>query len=373
MNAYIYTLVAITVLGIASVFPVARRFSLILSFSILVALAGLRFEIGWDYEAYQDFFNVIDSQDITESFGVGGVIESYGFESGYSLLIWLLTLVDANYQFVLAVITVGLCFLAANHIAPKSSIGLFVVIYMWYGYYHNFSILRQGLAAALIFLAFALLNRRRKYFLGVLALASTIHLSSLVLAPVLWFFVRIANKKVILLALAICWILSIYSFSGEILGLLLSLTGRERWLTLLDIGELTTKVGVSLILVEYTLLTLLILTINASSYAIKFAMGVILYRIITYGFFNDISIVWERTNSFSDPMYALAISVIILTVMAKFTKNTHIFRLTISILIIIMSSYVTIKYSQMLLSEPRVSWERSHYERFVPYRSIFDK
>jgi len=370
---YISTLIAITALSIFLIFSKVRGAYLIFPFLILTSLAGLRSEIGWDYDAYQEFFDQVASQAIGDSFSKGNVVDEYGFEGGFSLIIWLLTYLGVNYQFVLAFLTVGACLLAAYFISPSKGLALFLIVYLWYGYYHNFSILRQGLAAGLVFLAIALWETRKKQAFGVVALATTIHMSTIILAPFVAICIKYATKKIIIISLAFCWILSIISLGSDIISSLLGMAGRERWQALIGSSEMTTKVGVSLILVEYTLLTICAAAVDNNNPALRFAKGILLYRIITYGIFNDITIAWERTSSFSDPMYAMAIAILITYCVEKFSRNEILRRGALVSVGIGMSIYVAIKYERMLETEPRVPWERSHHERFIPYRSIFDK
>ncbi len=342
-------------------------------FLILTALAGLRSEIGWDYDAYQEFFDQVASQAIGDSFAKGNVVDEYGFEGGFSLIIWLLTYLGVDYQFVLAFVTVGVCLLAAYFISPSKATALFLIMYLWYGYYHNFSILRQGLAAGLVFLAVALWETRKKQAFGMVALATTIHMSTIILAPLVAICIKYATKKLIIISLVLCWILSVFTLGSEIISSLLGIAGRERWQTLMGSSEMTTKVGVSLILFEYTLLTLCVAIVDNNKPAVRFAMGILLYRILTYGIFNDITIAWERTSSFSDPMYAMAIAVLVTYCVEIFSRNEVKRRAALVTVALTMSIYVAIKYERMLETEPRVAWERSHHERFIPYRSIFDK
>lgn len=373
MTPYVILLLLTLVCAVTSIFPTARRPAITAIFILLAGFAGLRSEIGWDYDAYQYLYDEFTSHSLAEVFSPGQAVDLLGFEPGFSLLMWVTSSVGANYQLVCSILTVGFCLFAAYLLSPPQALPLFLVAYLWYGYYHNFSILRQGLATGIIFLALALFNNRRKLSTALYALASTIHLSAIALAPLLAACIIFSTRRVVLLTLILCWILSLTNFFSETLISLLLSIGRERWQILLEFGELTSKVGVSLILIEYTLLAASLTFIDSDKPAIRFARGVLVYRLLAYGFLNDISIAWERTNAFTDPMYALALAIILTTLIGKLCHTLWLFRVGLIVSVIALGFYVAFKYERMLSTEPRVAEERSHFERFIPYRSIFDE
>ncbi len=371
MTSYLILLIVTLVCALASIFPVARRPAVVVVFVILVGFAGFRSQIGWDYEAYQYLYDYFASYSLVEAFSAGQAVDALGFEFGFALLVWGAAVTGANYQLVLAVLTVGLCLFSAYRLSP-SALPVFLLIYMWYGYNHNFSILRQGLAAGMIFFAIAIFDERKKLAVALYAVASTLHMSAVILTPFLAACIRYSTRKMVLIALGLCWVLSLSSFLSGGIFTFLELIGRDRWHTLLQFGELTNKVGVSLILIEYTLLALLLWFSDDDSFAIRFARGVLVYRLLIYGLLNDISIAWERSSAFADPMYALALATILTAFIAKFSRTAEAFLLNSICVVAAVSFYVGFKYERMLSSEPRTAGERSHFERFIPYKSIFE-
>jgi hypothetical protein len=129
----------------------------------------------------------------------------------------------------------------------------------------------------------------------------------------------------------------------------------------------------SSILIEYTLLAVLVSFIDYDSFAIRFARGVLVYRLLTYGLLNDISIAWERSSAFADPMYALALAIILTTFVVKFSRTHLGFLFNLACVVFAVSFYVGFKYERLLSSEPRTTGELSHFDRFIPYKSIFDE
>ena len=372
MTPYFICLIVTLLCALTSIFPVARRPAVVIVFVMLAGFAGLRSEIGWDYEAYQYLYDSFTTHTLVEAFSAGQAVDVLGFEPGFSFLVWLTAEIGVNYQLVLAIFTVGLCLFSAYRLSSPA-LPLFLLAYLWYGYYHNFSILRQGLASGIIFLAIALFHDRKKLAVALYAVASTIHLSAVFLTPFLAACIRYSTRKVVLVTLGLCWILSLSSFVSAGILALLELIGRDRWLALLQLGELTNKVGVSMVQIEYTLLAALLWFIDDDTFAIRFARGVLVYRLLTYALLNDISIAWERSSAFADPMYALALAIILTAFVAKFSRTAQVFLLNLICMVVAVSFYVGLKYERMLSSEPRMAGERSHFERFIPYKFIFEE
>lgn len=372
MTPYLICLIVTLICALTSIIPAARRPIVIVAFIMLSAFAGFRSEIGWDYEAYQYLYDYFSSYTLAEAFSTGQAVDALGFEYGFSLLLWGAAATGANYQLVVAVLTVGLCLFSAYRLSP-SALPVFLLVYLWYGYNHNFSILRQGLAAGMIFLAIAIFDERKKLAIVLYAVASTLHMSAILLAPFLAACIKFSTRKMVLIALGFCWVMSLSSFLSGGIFALLELIGRDRWHTLLQFGELTNKVGVSLILIEYTLLALLLWFIDDESFAIRFARGVLVYRLLIYGLLNDISIAWERSSAFTDPMYALALATISTAFISKISRAAEVFLLNSICVVVAVSFYVGFKYERMLSSEPRTAGERSHFERFIPYKTIFEE
>lgn len=358
--------------AMAAVIPQARPLATISAFILLVAFAGFRLEIGWDYENYQYFYEAVSGLAPMEVLAADGPANQMGFEPGFSLLIWLINAVGADYQFTLAILTIGLCIYAAYRLAPEA-LPVFFVAYLLNGYFHNFSILRQGLAGALVFCLFTIYEKRKGVAWGGYLAASAIHLSAIFLSPLIAVCIRFSTKKILLCTLALCWVMSVTSINSEFLSFVLTTsTGRGRWRHLLEINALTGKVGVSFILVEYTLLSCMLVAIKINDKAVQFARGILIFRLLVYGLLNDISIAWERSSAFADPMYAAALAITLTMTVKRVVPDIQLARLCMLLTVTLVSVHVIIKYDRMLGSEPRVKGERSHYERFIPYRSIFD-
>jgi hypothetical protein len=348
------------------------KWPLVASFSILVLFAGLRSEIGWDYEVYQYFYAGMSNLNLRDAFGAGSSAEALGFEPGFSLLIWISASLNFNYQIITAAITVGSAFFAAYILGSRRSISAFLVLYLWYGYYHNFSIIRQGLAAAIGFLAVTYYFRNKRTAFILYIIASSIHFSSTFIIPAILLIISIMGKKELIAATLLCWFMSISDIFRPYLNYIFSNVQIEKWIILTESSTINYKVGTSFILIEYTVLVLAAVLSSGKDNATKFAIGILTYRTFVYALFNDITIAWERVNTFSDPFYALAVGIILTNSSSKIIKGP-IYEIFVKIFLIPLTiAYVSIKYDRLLSSESRESSERAHAERFLPYRSMLE-
>lgn len=370
MIPYLILFFVVIVCAQILIYPYLRLPAIITVFLFLALFAGMRFETGWDYEAYQYFYNSLSNTNLFEIFSENGPVQQMGFEPGFALLIWLCNALHVNYQIILAIITVGLC-IYSMYLLDQDALPLFIVIYLWYGYYHNFSIVRQGLSSALIFMAIAG-NKSGKLLLCNYLIAISFHLSALVLSPIIWLLIKFSSKNILIGSIILCWVLSLHEIVREFLLPIVSLVAPGRWVTLLEAEQMTGKVGISSILIEYTIASLILLFTTKKGYATSFATGILIYKILTYGLFNDVSIIWERTSSFSDPMYAASLAIIFAGLVNKVAVKTKLIRTLIFFAVLVLGLYVFVKYNRMLGSEVRIEGERSHYERFIPYKSIVD-
>lgn len=347
-------------------------FVVVVAFILSALFAGLRFQTGWDYEAYQYFYDSLSNSSLFEIFNENGPVQAMGFEPGFAILIWICSALGTNYQLVLAIATVGLCFYSVYRL-DRNALPFYIVIHLWYGYFHNFSIVRQGISGALVFFAIVIADKQKRLSMCSYLVSSLLHYSALVLSPIIWLLIRFSTMRILLVSLVIGWTFSFLEIFRGILFPIISLVAPERWLSLITIEEITGKVGVSLILLEYSFASLILYTNKLENRAISFARGVLVYKILTYGLFNDVSIIWERTSSFADAMYAASLAIILAGFIKAHVTKRKLIQASYFFMILFLSLYVFVKYQRMLGSEVRIEGERSHYERFIPYRSILSE
>lgn len=152
--------------------------------SSLILVSGLRYGVGTDYWRYVSIYQRASHTDL-------GTLMS-GKDPGFTLLCWVLGNISANPQLIFLVtstITNVLIVSTLRDFANPFEMGMFLYIGT-YAYYGSFNATRQYIAAAIGFWAFRYLVQGKfiRYTLAVLV-ASTFHLSALLLIPV-YFFVR---------------------------------------------------------------------------------------------------------------------------------------------------------------------------------------
>ena len=174
---------------------VSNSFALLISFSILFFIAGLRYGIGTDYWArYAPLFTQIKQSDVQ------------GQEIGYVLLNKAVGLATDDYQGIFVVtsfLTIALFyrFFVRMSVNP----GLSVFIYVFGGtYLADFNLVKQGLAVAIVVNTFELALRRKNLaFVLMTLLAASFHTSALIwfaVWPLMW--IRVSRAWRIAIALA---------------------------------------------------------------------------------------------------------------------------------------------------------------------------
>jgi hypothetical protein len=366
MTEYLAIFWLTVLIGVLLIFSKHYKICIVIWVLAATCIAGFRYQTGWDYEVYEFFFNAVEKINIGRLFDTAEAHSRLGFEPGFIVLGWLIAQFTQNYQLILAATTISISVLAVWRI-DRAAFPIFVVVYLWYGYFHNFGILRQGLAAALIFLSFST-GITSSILLYVAA--SSIHASAAFIGLALFVLSEKVNKKVVVVSVVLSWFLSLFSGFGVDLKLVLFGEMFQRWISLLDVAEFSTKVGVSFILVEYTIVAVVLCFIKIDDKKTRFAAAVVAYRTISYGVFNDTTIAWERTNAFTDPMYALALASILTKTVSINFKIGPLVQKKLLMCVICSATFVWVKYSRMLDSNSRIENQLSHRDRFVPYKSI---
>lgn len=149
-----------------------KRFFFFISFITLVFFAGFRFDTGWDYNGYRDYYNNIPS--LLEIPTYYDQFSAIYFEPGFKLFMSLLKALGIEFQgllFITNFITTIFFFIfirrVDNVVGYKNVMVLlyFSTVFL----YTNFSVLRQGIAISLWLFAIDYLNKSSfKYTLLVL-------------------------------------------------------------------------------------------------------------------------------------------------------------------------------------------------------------
>lgn len=183
-----------------------RQFAII-SGAILSLSAGLRYCVGTDYGNYCNMWWRYINSWKTDIFTFN--------EPGFSLLTKAASLVYNNYAsmfFVVSILTVFFYVRTLYRYSP--AFGSAIAIYILYGeWQHSFNGIKQYLAAAIVFAGYVYLKDRKLFrYIIVVLIASSFHISALVMIPVYFF----CDRKVTLRNVALLVIIGVViSFSYE--------------------------------------------------------------------------------------------------------------------------------------------------------------
>lgn len=188
----IYLIVLILVVALSAL---AEKKTNIL-YSIVVAIpliivSGIRWNVGTDFGTYYYTFNKI----LSFPFSIL-ISNSYGdfipFERGFSILVWIIGVISKEPQvviFFISVFNVGMVIYCLKKYSKSFTLSVYLYITMMV-YFSAFNGMRQWIASIILFWAIKYIwnDNFIKYFICVI-LASTIHISALIMIPV-YFIVK---------------------------------------------------------------------------------------------------------------------------------------------------------------------------------------
>lgn len=162
--------------------------------AVLVAIMTLRYGMGYDYFSYQDIFTGMAATPMSE------VIAGHPTELGFYIFTKLVSMVTAEYHIFLLccnIIMVGCVFWVIYRYSPVWWVS--AVLYLTLQFMpHSMNFLRQSLAASILFTGWGFLKKGKliPYMLVVL-LATTFHISAIIMIPA-YFLMRLPyNRKVL--------------------------------------------------------------------------------------------------------------------------------------------------------------------------------
>ncbi|EFI6232570.1 EpsG family protein, partial [Escherichia coli] len=180
--------------------------------------AGLRFHTGWDWEAYDYFFYELTNSNLFEI----SKANIFNYEPGFVLLSYISVLLHIPPFLFFSLITVTLIIKSAYKYLGNF-VYIFLLIYLYYGYFHNFSIVRQGVAAALFAYSIRyLIAKSYKYYI-LIFVAALFHMSAIMLL-IVPFLYKIANR-IPFSALLLFSLLMVYTSVSELIGMKSLLSG----------------------------------------------------------------------------------------------------------------------------------------------------
>lgn len=214
MTIYILNILIILVLGFLfySFKFTNYRDSIFLCFAFiqLFLISGMRYEIGIDFINYRGTFRLVQNlSNLSELLDFSKVTN---LEIGYLLLNKIVGFFTVNPQWIFIISSlIILVFIFISIKNYSSNVWLSVYLFSVGQYLYSFNVVRQFIAVSLIFYSYKFIKERKfiKYLLFI-AIASTFHISALILLP-LYFILNINfNKKKMLIAAFIGAIIVIF-------------------------------------------------------------------------------------------------------------------------------------------------------------------
>lgn len=397
MTVYIVILFVVTLLAIlGAVVRATQRQSILLlycpAFLILMVPPAIRFQTGWDWEAYDRMAGMIDMAP------VGYVSGDVAFDFMLMLANWLGVPI---YALTAILIVGGFSYLLKDWCPSPKYAGIATIFFLWYGYYSTWSTIRQGVSV--MWFTAGVLSGGAALPAVFFSLALLTHKSAA--APIALFLVyralwrvrklRGRGKFVVLSALGLAAVA--YALLPSIIDTKSLVRNYLQW----ALGPTRTEAFAnrSFFLDAYPLITgrlveilgSLVVLWNLGRYyvgedgwreKVKLLFNLQVMHLTVYLVCSPLTFLAERQVLFFDYIHCFATSVTLLSLPMFYRprwvlgpRSFH--RLTnqaAAVALVLFSAYyVGSRYSRMLVAESRAGNEYSHYQRFIPYRSILSE
>lgn len=202
MEPYIYLFLFITFLAIISALDKRKGkrnlFFVFVSFFAIILFQSLRkWTVGIDVVTYLNFFERLSAESMMDFSS-----EFYTIETGFLIYNKLIAWFTSDKQIFLAIVSASI-FIPIGYVIYKNSKNFYLSItaLITLGIYNfTFSGLRQSIAIAIVFLSFEFIKKKKWFwFVLIVLLASSFHLSALVFLPAYpLYFLKIKKKHFLL-------------------------------------------------------------------------------------------------------------------------------------------------------------------------------
>ena len=196
----------------------------------LIAVSGFRYKVGTDYSQYAEIYTVFAPNVVISEESEPGFMALCKFLTNYSMdpqIMFLVTSIINNLLIVLII----------RKYSTKFELSMFLYITTFI-YYSTMNGLRQWMAAVIIFSGYKyLLNRDFKIYLVFILIASTMHLSALIMIPV-YFIVnnKTLSKQNLIIVVAFIIASFFYERFSDILFSILSNTSYSHYEEVMKTG-----------------------------------------------------------------------------------------------------------------------------------------
>lgn len=324
-------------------------------FVLMGLILLFRYQVGWDWEHYDYFFNNLPNNE-------------FHWEAGFYYFSSFLEFSNLNQYLVIGIIS----YLSVVYLAFKvlgKGIVYFFIPFTFFGYIDMFSVLRQELAlTCFIFSIIFFLNKKYIYGFLCLIFAPMFHVSGLIL-PLFLLFFYYGYRYVLILILLSMFFVQFHFLSLFVDGVLslpfLNDSELSKIQSYFETATVNFKLGFSLRYIELLILSILPLLypyvrkVIESSKSYKLVYMAVVLNMFLYGILNDVSIMWERFAVYLWPFEAILIAIILKHHHNSVTK--FIFMSTVVFAI-------SIHHYQYWSSPGRGA--ESNFDRFYPYNSL---
>jgi len=270
--------------------------------------AGLRYETGWDWQAYQEFLTDLSTEDsLYQTFG-----QFPEFEKGFIIFSYVVKSLGGGLQTIfllMAMGTVALMLLSFKKYTPFFLVA--ILIYLYNGYPLNFGYIRQGISVAIFTYAIRYIESREalKYFC-LFFIAVLFHTSAILFVPFYFILNKSFKHSVVVIAIVVSFLFSYLDWMGVLLSLFDVFLGgnlafaklHEYYLRYTDVEEV--RVGLSTVFFE-RLFVFLYFSYNKQFFSNRIKYFNVFYNLMfgyfcMYLLFIDIAVLLERIGLYFD-------------------------------------------------------------------------
>ncbi len=323
---------------------------------MLVLLAGLRGPVDGDYENYLDIY-----EKLTKNYGDYSTI----VEPGYAFLNLLTFKVNLGFNFLLLLISLISIFPKIIFFHQKSSnFPLSVIIFFSTSFFiFDFTQIRQACAIGIFMysLKFILEKNFIAYLLAII-IASSFHVSSLILIPGYFIFNRSIHNNILYFIVIICSFISFYQlkigFFDYILNNSLILDSFSGKLTVYQQSEIFSFISVKQFI--FAILFIYIKkTTNSDSRLLNILVNLYIIGIFLATILNQISEISFRIKWY----FFWTESILVLVVIKHFAKNN------LKLKLIFNSVFVVYYFTILIILLDNLS---NHGQFIYPYKFFFE-
>ncbi len=220
-----YLVISFSLLAILLTFLESQgkiKHGMLFGFILLTTLAAIHYDYGMDYMSYMETYDGIKSGNHTLVEVISSDLVRQN-ETGWALINWFFSF-WGKYGFfwmvaILSVFQNVIYYLFIRRFVPQTwwAMAIFIYVFSTHYYLINFSMMRQGLAIALVLWSYNFISQKRLFpALLILVCAPFIHRSSMVMLPfVFWEYIPLRNGR--LYAIAYVLLFSVLFFGQNVI------------------------------------------------------------------------------------------------------------------------------------------------------------